>query len=173
MVTEERLILSPITGIAQAPKEAQWRESRYDLYISYFEIALDAMLTRWAISQYQPKTRLGAIIDELEGLRNRTNNIPGYVFRPTKHAIRSAKFYIIETYAKMLVNFPQPSFVLDGEAGIIIKWTCNGHSVRLNCMAELGEQDYIYFENGEYDIEDNVTPEKLQNRLNWLLNQHA
>jgi hypothetical protein len=40
-------------------------------------------------------------------------------------------------------------------------------------MAELGDQDYIYFENGEYDVEDNVTPQKLQNRLNWLLNQHA
>lgn len=174
MVTEDRLILSPITGIAQAApqRDEEWRESRYDLYISYFRIILDATLTRLDVSAYQPKTRLGAIIDELEGLRNRTNNIPGYVFRPTKHAIRSAKFYIIETYAKMILGFPTPSFVLDGEAGIIIKWTRNGYSVRLNCMADFGEEDYIYFENGDYDIEDNVTPQKLQNRLNWLLNQH-
>lgn len=172
MVTEDRLIMSSITGIALGPKSEQWRESRYDLYIS-FQIVLDATLTKLDVSLYRPKTRLGAIINELEGLRNRTNNVPGYVFRPTKHAIHSAKFYIIETYAKMIDEFPTPSFVLDGEAGIIIKWTRNGHSVRLNCMAEFGDEDYIYFENGEYDIEDNVTPQKLQNRLNWLLNQHA
>lgn len=69
-------------------------------------------------------------------------------------------------------EFPRPSFVLDGEKGIVLKWVQNGHSVRLNCMAEIGDQDYIYFENGEYDIEDNVTPTKLHSRLNWLLHQH-
>jgi hypothetical protein len=173
MVTEERLVLSNISGITQAPRREQWRESQYDLYMSYFHIVLDAAFTRLEVSVCRPKTKLGAIVDELDGLMNRTNTVPGYVFRPTKHAIRSAKFYIIETYAKMMDEFPRPSFVLDGEAGIVIKWTRNGHSVRLNCMAELGDQDYIYFENGEYDVEDNVTPQKLQNRLNWLLNQHA
>jgi hypothetical protein len=67
--------------------------------------------------------------------------------------------------------FPRPLFVLDGEKGIIIKWVRNGYTVRLNCLSNEADQDYIYFENGEYDIEDNVTVEILQNRLNWLI-QH-
>jgi hypothetical protein len=172
MMTEEQLVLRAIGGSTHASSQ-QWQGSQYDLYKNFIHIVLNVALTGLEIPVYHPKTRLGAIIDELDALRNRTNNIPGYIFKPTKHAIRSAKFYIIETYAKMRGDFPTPSFVLDGDAGIIIKWTRNGHAVRLSCMAELGEQDYIYFENGAYDIEDNVTPEKLQNRLNWLLNQHA
>lgn len=131
-----------------------------------------ASVIGWAsLPTARVKTRLEMIIDELDALKRRPNDIPGYVFRPTDHAYRSAKLYIFATYAKMGINFPTPTFVLDGEEGIIIKWDQDGRSVRLNCMADWGEQNYIYFENGEYDVEDNVTPDTLQARLNWLI-QH-
>lgn len=119
------------------------------------------------------RTPLAEIIDELDALKRRTDGLADDSFRPSKQAFRSARFYIFETYVKMTEAFPRPSFVLDGEKGIVLKWFNNGHSVRLNCMGEFGDEDYIYFENGEYDIEDKVTPQKLQNRLNWLFNQHA
>ncbi len=115
----------------------------------------------------RPRTLLETIIDDLDRLSRRAD----YFFRPSKHAIHSARFYIIETYIRMGDAFPHPTFVLDGEKGIIIKWCSNRHSVRLNCLSTSADEDYIYFENGEYDIEDNVTLETLQNRLNWL-NQH-
>ena len=115
----------------------------------------------------QPRTLLGTIIDELEHLEWRAD----YYFRPSRRAIRTAKYYISQSYAQMLGAFPRPLFVLDGEKGIIIKWVANGHTVRLNCLPNEGDQDYIYFENGEYDIEDDVTPDTLKDRLNWLI-QH-
>ena len=111
------------------------------------------------------RTPLGSMIAELESLREQRTN----EFRPTKHAIRSAKFYLYEVYAKMFDRFPKPFFVLDGEGGIIIKWVgYNGRTVRLNCLADSTDPDYIYFENGEYDIEDNITPDRLKARLEWL-----
>jgi hypothetical protein len=115
------------------------------------------------------RTHLAEIFDELDALKRRANNLAYYSFRPTKHAFRSARFYIFETHAKMGDAFPRPSFVLDGEKGIVLKWFKNGYSVRLNCLPNEADDDYIYFENAQYDIEDNVTPDKLQQRLNWLL----
>ena len=117
------------------------------------------------------KTRLEVIIDELDALTRRIDRVPGYTFKPSKHAYRSAKSYILETYTRMGNSFPTPSFVLDGERGIIIKWAHNGHSVRLNCLPDWNDENYIYFENGEYDVEDNVTPDVLYKRLIWLMNQ--
>lgn len=170
-MTEERLIQSDITGITHLFKRERAGEGKHDFYDFYdiWHEVLTAALTRFDILAPTPRTPLETIIDELDGLRSRTNSVPGHVFKPSKQAIRSAKFYIYETYAKMMGEFPRPSFVLDGKEGIIIKWTHNGHAVRLNCMGERGGQDYIYFENGEYDIEDNVTPETLHRRLNWLI----
>ena len=114
--------------------------------------------------QAEPQTRLGLIINELEA----TQHVAGYVFKPTDHAIRSAKFYLIETYARMLGSFPTPSFVRDGERGITIKWTQGRRTVRLNCFADPCDADYVYYENGEYDVEDGITPDKLKARLEWL-----
>lgn len=110
---------------------------------------------------------LQSIIDDIDRLELRSN----HHFRPSKHALISAKLYIIQAYVRMGVLFPRPSFVLDGENGIIIKWVKNGYSVRLNCLPNKSDEDYIYFENGEYDTEDNVTIDVLHNRLKWLL-QH-
>lgn len=124
------------------------------------------------LSTTRVKTRLEIINDELDALMRRSDGIPGYTFKPTKHAYRSAKNYIFETYTKMGNSFPTPTFVLDGEGGIIIKWTTpNGRSVRLNCLPDWADQNYLYFENGEYDVEDNITPDILRERLNWLI-QH-
>ena len=171
MVPEERLMLGNVTRITPTAKQELWSKSGYDLY-SFSHVVRDvASVTCLLISAPRPKTQLETIIDELDRLRSRTNSRPGYVFKPSKHAIRSAKFYIYETYAKMMDTFPRPSFVLDGQEGIIIKWSNNGYTVRLNCMAGLGDPDYIYFENGDYDVEDNVTPDTLKDRLNWLI-QH-
>lgn len=117
------------------------------------------------------RTHLAEIIDELEALKQRAETLPDSSFRPTNRALRYARFYIFETYGKMGSAFPPPSFVLDGEEGVILKWAKNGHSVRLNCLSGKTGQDYIYFENSEYDIEDDVTPDKIKDRLNWL-NQH-
>jgi hypothetical protein len=170
MVTQERLLLGNIASITRAPRR-EWRESRYDFYLDFLSAIRMVTWTAIDIPSPRSKTQIETIFDELDSLRNRTDNIPGYVFKPTKHAIRSAKSYIFYTYVKMMGTFPWPSFVLDGEAGIIIKWTRNRRTVRLNCMAEPGDQDYIYFENGEYDVEDNVTPNLLRDRLNWLIGQ--
>jgi hypothetical protein len=120
-----------------------------------------------SFARTSPRTLLETITDDLERLARRSD----FSFKPSKRAMRWAKFYIFETYARMEGAFPRPFFVLDGEKGIIIKWVKNGYTVRLNCLPNDGDQDYIYYENGEYDIEENVTPEILQNRLNWL-NQH-
>lgn len=118
----------------------------------------------FTFTQILPKSPLQTIIDDLERLEHRSN----YDFKPSRHAMRSARLYIFETYARMGSRFPRPSFVLDGEKGIIIKWVHNGHTVRLNCLPDESDDDYIYFENGEYDTEDNVTIETLHNRLIWL-----
>lgn len=122
-------------------------------------------------SPHTARTHLAEIIDELDALKRRTSTIADFAFKPTKHAFRSVRFYIFETYAKMGHTFPRPFFVLDGEKGIIIKWVESGRTVRLNCLANESDQDYIYFENSEYDIEDNMTIDTLKNRLNWLI-QH-
>jgi len=158
MATEERLILDSaidttgIIGIGQALANfPQTLPSSARYFVRIF----------W---QIRPRTLLETIIDDLERLEQRSN----YLFKPSKRAMRSAKLYIFETYAKMLGAFPRPFFVLDGEKGIIIKWVANGRTVRLNCLPNEGDQDYIYFENGEYDVEDDVTPDTLRVRLNWL-----
>jgi hypothetical protein len=117
------------------------------------------------------RTLLAEIIYELDALKRRADNLADYSFRPTKHAFRSARFYIFETYAKMGDAFPRPSFVLDGAKGIVLKWFKNGYIVRLNCLPSQADSDYIYFENGEYDVEDNVTVDILSNRLNWLIHE--
>ncbi|HUS11296.1 MAG TPA: hypothetical protein VMZ30_12590 [Pyrinomonadaceae bacterium] len=166
MATEERFILDSITGTTGTTGLGQQLRGLIRTFhilpsVSGYSI-LSFTLTR-------PRTLLETIIDDLERLERRSD----YFFKPSKHAMRAAKFYIFETYALMGRAFPRPSFVLDGEKGIIIKWAKSGHTVRLNCLANESDDDYIYFENAEYDTEDNVTPEKLQNRLNWLLNQHA
>lgn len=110
------------------------------------------------------RTLLGILIDELDMLQWRSD----YYFRPSSRAMRKAKYFIFHTYAQMRDAFPRPFFVLDGAKGIIINWAANGVTVRLNCLPNEGDEDYIYFENGDYDIEDNVTPDTLKDRLNWL-----
>ncbi len=170
MVTEERLILGNVTRITPTAKLEQSRESGFSLYIRFLHAVRDVgSLAGLEIPASRPQTQLEIIIDELDHLSSRTNSIPGYVFKPSSYAIHSAKFYIYETYAKMMSTFPSPSFVLDGQEGIIIKWSINDRTVRLNCMGGPGDPDYIYFENGEYDIEDSVTPDTLKDRLNWLI----
>lgn len=173
--SEQRLILDSIIRTTPVLMQEVSRDNRYDLYSRLGRKVVDVtgrevVLLGMRVEFHTPYTniRLRSLIDDLEGLRNRPNDLMGYVFKPTKHAVRSARFYIYETYAKMGNSFPWPSFVLDGEGGVIIKWSLNGRTVRLNCLAEMDEQDYIYFENGEYDTEDNVTPSSLRNRLNWL-----
>lgn len=116
----------------------------------------------------RPTSFLQSIIDDIDRLQLRSN----YHFKPSKHAVISAKLYIIQAFIRMGASFPRPSFVLNGEKGIIIKWANNGYTVRLNCLARALDDDYIYFENGEYDIEENVTIDTLHNRLNWLI-QHG
>ena len=78
----------------------------------------------------QAKSPLQAIIEDLEDLKRRSN----YDFKPSKHAMRSARLYLFILTPEW-VPFPRPSFVLDGEKGIIIKWVHNGYTVRLNCLA--------------------------------------
>ena len=158
MSTEERLIwnnIFNITGVGQT--------------LANFPRTLPSG-ARYLVNQVwptQPRTLLETIIDDLERLERRSD----YFFKPSEHAMRTAKFYIFETYALMGRAFPRPSFVLDGEKGIIIKWVKNGHAVRLNCLPNEADDNYIYFENAQYDTEDNVTPDKLRQRLNWLLAQ--
>lgn len=159
MVTEQRFLNSSISGTAGTPS------------IGLYTRALESVMDFASLSTARVKTRLEIINDELDALMRRSDGIPGYTFKPTKHAYRSAKSYIFGTYAKMGNSFPTPTFVLDGERGIIIKWTHNGYTVRLNCLPEWGDQNYIYYENGDYDVEDNITPEMLKNRLQWLI-QH-
>src|SRR5437764_9048519 len=126
MVTEEKLILSRVADTLTRGRS----EGRYDLYLLVWRTIRNVgWSTVFTFPATHPKTQLQTIIDELDDLSRRPNNIPGYAFRPSKHAIHSAKFYIYETYAKMLDAFPRPSFVLDGEEGIIIKWTHNGYTV--------------------------------------------
>ena len=163
MATEERFILDSITSTTGVGRLVEGIGRSIHVLPS---------ITGYIILSFtpsHPRTLLGTIIDDLERLEQRSD----YLFKPSKHAIRAAKFYIFETYALMGRAFPRPSFVLDGEKGIIIKWVKDGHTVRLNCLSHETDDDYIYFENADYDTEDNVTPKKLQNRLNWLLNQHA
>ncbi len=165
MATPERLILNSVTDTAQT--YGPWLEAcgLVPLWGTAAESAFLAKLSR------RPKTRLETIIEDLDGLKRRTDNIPGSVFRPSKDAFRWAKFYIYETYTRMRDLFPTPSFVLDGEGGIIIKWTQDGRTVRLNCFADPSNPDYIYYENGEYDVEDGITPDKLKARLEWLIHE--
>lgn len=158
MATEQRYLTRGMSGTA---------DTTAGLYNSLLRAAESVMAFSGTFPTVRVKTRLELLIDELDALRLRRDP----AFRPSKHAYRSAKFYIFETYAKMRNSFPTPTFVLDGERGIILKWTHNGYTVRLNCLPDLGDQNYIYFENGEFDIEDNVTPDLLQQRLNWLM-QH-
>lgn len=138
-----------------------------DLY-SIIVFAHHGVVTTSATFTAPPKREpsfLQSIIDDIDRLGLRSNPR----FRPTKHALGSAKLYVIQAYVRMGNEFPRPSFVLDGERGIVIKWQRNEHSVRLNCFADSRDDDYIYFENDVYDVEDNITPEVLHNRLNWLL----
>lgn len=163
MVTEERYIFDATTNTTDLgqflPRFGQM------LHVLPSD---DVITMRFSFVRTRARTLLETIFDDLERLGRRTN----YLFKPSTHAMRSAKFYIFETYARMGHAFPRPSFVLDGERGIIIKWTtANGYSVRLNCLPADADEDYIYFENGQYDVEDNVTVETLENRLNWLI-QH-
>jgi len=157
MATAERLILNNITGTTGLGEPLTGR--------TIHVLPSSGGYIIFSTAPTQPRTLLKTIIDDLECLERRSD----YVFKPSKRAVRAAKFYIFETYALMGAVFPRPSFVLDGEKGIIIKWVKNGHTVRLNCLSNEADDDYIYFENAEYDTEDNVTPDKLRQRLNWLL----
>jgi hypothetical protein len=174
MATNERLILrratafTDTTGIGQTL--AGLARAIVDQYApaQFWEALRDTArltLSRSFTESHAPQTTLQSIIDDLDRLNRRAD----YSFRPSKHAKRSARFYILETYARMGRAFPRPSFVLDGERGIVIKWERGGHTVRLNCFGDPRENDYIYFENNEYDTEDDVTPNSLQKRLIWLL----
>ena len=129
----------------------------------YFDIVTTS--ATFATPPKRETSLLKTIFDDLDRLDLRTNPL----FKPSDHAARSARRYVLHAYARMGNAFPRPSFVLDGENGIIIKWVKNGYTVRLNCLANDSDGDYIYFENGEYDVEDNVTIDVLVNRLNWLI----
>ncbi len=175
MFTKERLILDRPTGATGLDQtlvafaEVRLMLSGIHHYIPQL-LQLSGVLTAAGTLTITPpgvKSPLQVIIDDLESLKRRSNEH----FKPSKHAMRSARFYLFETYARMGHAFPRPSFVLDGEKGIIIKWVHNGYTVRLNCLPDESDDDYIYFENGEYDTEDNVTIDTLHNRLNWLI-QH-
>lgn len=133
-------------------------------------VAASPLLSAVGLAPAGGKSGLEIILDQLDALRSRPNNIPGYIFRPEPQAYRYAKLYIFELYGKMGRDFPTPTFVLDGVGGIIIKWAANGHAVRLNCCADPAD-NYIYFENGDYNVEDDVTPETIKKRLYWLI-QH-
>jgi hypothetical protein len=165
MLPEQRLLNTVIGSTTEMHKPSIG--FGIDLYGRARDV-LDIVLSRMFVATSLPKTRLATIINEIDLLQRRTNSVGGYIFQPTKHAIRSAKSHIFMAYAKMGDAFPDPSFVLDGEQGIIIKWSKDGRTVRLNCFADPTDQDYIYFENGDYDVEDNITADKIQNRLNWL-----
>ena len=111
--------------------------------------------------------QLNQIVGELDRLKNR--DLCYEDFRITNYAYRTAKFYLLETFAKMVTSFPTPSFVSDGEGGVIIKWQRGARIVRLSCRAEIGQQNYLYWEaDNEYDIDENVTPSSLTRYLNWL-----
>ena len=175
MATEERFIvnqkalrnLTDTTGFGEALANL---EGFHLMIVGHHGslVSVGATVTTTAAFTAPPtraRSFLQTIIDDIDRLELRSN----YHFRPSKHAMRSAKLYIIHTYARMRASFPRPSFVLDGERGIVIKWELGGHSVRLNCFGDPHDDDYIYFENNEFDVEDNVTPEVLHNRLTWLL----
>src|SRR6266853_1995453 len=120
MATEERFILnsfSDTTGLGQVL--AGFGRVSYVLpsntqYIPrhLWQRMLDASLITltFSFTRTGPRTLLETIIDDLERLERRSS----YLFRPSKHAMRSARFYIFETYAKMGGAFPRPLFVLDG-----------------------------------------------------------
>ena len=114
MATAERLILNNITGTTGLGKPLTGR--------TIHVLPSSGGYIIFSTAPTQPRTLLETIIDDLECLERRSD----YVFKPSKRAVRAAKFYIFETYALMGAVFPRPSFVLDGEKGIIIKWVKNG-----------------------------------------------
>lgn len=174
MATPERLILNSVTDTTGLGQRLGRRDEIHVIPGRYaseqFRLAIRETVLTVVRTFTRPsdKTLLQTIIDDLERIGRRAD----YLFKPSKHAMHSARLYLFETYLKMGAAFPRPAFVLDGEKGLIIKWVKNGYSVRVNCLPNETDGDYIYYENGEYDIEENVTPESIHNRLNWL-NQHG
>src|SRR5215218_7643707 len=154
MTTEESLVnqmvLRNITGVTSTSESLAdygnihlvMAVGSHKILVLYYTKGAVATTALLSAPPTKAKSLLQLIFDDLDRLELRSN----YHFRPSKHAMRSARFYILETYAKMGAAFPRPFFVLDGENGIIIKWVRNGYTVRLNCLSNESDDDYIYFE---------------------------
>jgi len=164
-------IIRTESGLTPFRRLSGEKPARIDLYISLeksLPVATAKFLWEWLASTQTHQTGpLNQIIDKLDAIKN--IDICHDHFRLTNYAYRTAKFYILETYAKMGTAFPVPLFISDGEGGIIIKWVNQRRTIRLSCRAELGQQIYLYYEAGnDFDVKEDITTDRLKRHLEWL-----
>jgi hypothetical protein len=110
------------------------------------------------------------ILSEITALEN-NKNVEGYVFKPTPHALRTAKFYIEKIYSKMGEAFPRPSFIPDGEGGIDIEWSAGTNELTLSCRAQTEQEDFLYVRKGDARYTElDLSSTKLYKHLKELNN---
>jgi hypothetical protein len=116
------------------------------------------------------EARLQNILNEITALED-NENVEGYIFKPTDHAVRTAKFYIEKIYSKMGESFPRPSFIPDGEGGIDIEWSVGRNELTLSCRAKTEQEDFLYVKKGDIRYTElDLSSTKIYKQLKELNN---
>jgi hypothetical protein len=87
---------------------------------------------------------------------------------PTSYAYHAALALLLDTQ-RQIGDLPRPSVTADETGGIRVQWIRPERQVRLVVPAEKGGRHYLYFETEkDYDLEDNPSPMRLAERLQWF-----
>jgi hypothetical protein len=101
---------------------------------------------------------------------------PELEWTPTAFALSSGVRVLSDAYAilrlssNMYYGLPRPSFTTDEDGGVRARWVHNRNEVRANCGADSLRRSYLYFEADQAHGIEQLRPDLVAGRLQWLLN---
>jgi hypothetical protein len=109
------------------------------------------------------------VVEELIALLEGEEHDEQGVLRPTLFAFRRTFHLIQQVGLQLREHFPRAAVSTDSEGGCRIQWLWPKRQVRLIVPAQGDGQQYIYHQEGNnYSVEEDVSPQRLVEWLNWL-----
>lgn len=105
---------------------------------------------------------------KLNNLLN-NKNIDGYIFKPTVHALKAARKYLLMAHIIMGQFYFDPAIIPDGEGGIDLEWESADKHLMLSFRNVPERKDILYYQyNDEYGG-DEINLPLLKEKLQWLI----
>ncbi|HEY6328289.1 MAG TPA: hypothetical protein VI756_03055 [Blastocatellia bacterium] len=119
-----------------------------------------------SVARLSSLDHVNAVLGQVSELL-KEEDIDGYVFKPTSHALATVKSILNRAYYSLVPVPPDPFISPDGMGGVRIEWNKGTRIVSLMVPATQDEPPYVYHRDGD-DHSADLDMRRVSAWLKWL-----